>query len=533
MINEFLTKVWSLHSNTQPTYYCISTKIPNGPFKDYFFQNIDEAVGFAERMNGSRNVYFAPNAFSIKRRKKENVIPSRVLYADLEERSPEKLFLRPNIAWASSTNRYSCIWIMEKPLKVQELEELNQRITYRCNADKGGWDSVQVLRLPGTKNLKYSHKPTAKTLWIEDTKYNREDFNVKIKPETLRLLNQKEVNGHDRSVVLFKLECELCEQGLSRNEIFDLIRNSAWNKFKGRRNEEQWLNTELDKVFTKTGIRIVDNKPLICLDDVVEETVQWLWRPYFPKGKLVLIEGDPGEGKSWFTLAIVSAVSNGKPILGNPIEEGTCLIFNAEDGLGDTIKPRLRKLGANFKNIYAPERLLSFDVDEDYDYIIDKVKIYSPSVIIIDPLVAYMGGRIDLHKANQTRVIMTRLKELAEFKKTTIVCIRHLTKSSREKIIYRGQGSIDLTAAVRSQLMIGPSPHDKNYKIMCQIKMSIEKEGPPIKYHLNRNGGFEWVGPVDFNPEEWMKEKKPFKVNIVEGETPKITLRDSRKNLPN
>lgn len=522
MSEQFLTSIW----RHQPKgYYCISTKPQDGRFTDHFFRSVRGATLFIRKVKDTCNVYFAPNVFSKARRRKEYVLPSRLLYADLEEVDPAKVFLRPHLAWKSSTHRYAAIWVLKDPVGVGQFEELNRNLTYRCLADKGGWDAVQVLRMPGTRNFKYKDKPLSRMLWTEKGEYSPDDFSVKIKNETLRLLNTQDVSKYDRSVVLYKLECDLMEQGVIREEIFRMIKSSAWNKFKGRRNEDSQLNAELDKVFAKTTYKVIKYPPLLCYADIKEEEITWLWRPYLPEGKLVIVEGDQEEGKSWFTLAIIAAITTGRRILDSDPVTGKCLILNAEDGPGDTIKPRLRMLGAEMSNILTPADLLNFDDEDDIEALHYYINEHKPKFIVIDPLVSYMGGRIDLHKANQTRIILSRLKIAAEICKTTIVCIRHLTKSAREKVIYRGVGSVDIAAAARSQLMIGPSPVDNDHKIVCQLKMSVDKKrGRAVRYFLDRqNGGFEWVGYTDFSPEQWSQEKKGsgFSLNLVDKTEPK------------
>lgn len=532
MINDFLAHAWSHYKAINNKFYCISTKTIQGKFRDNFFTNIEEASSFVETVKNKCNVYFCPNVFSQKQRRKSYVLPSKTLYADLDKVNPKECLPRPSIAWQSSPNRYAAIWFLSNELAVPDFEELNRKLAYRIGADKSGWDSVQVLRMPGTQNFKYPSRPVAKVLYIGSQCYSPRDLGPTIKEETLRLLDQKSHGNQDRSAMLYRLECELREQGLSKEEIFKLVKPTVWNKFKGRRGEDTQLRTEIDKVFNGTTVKVHEYGDLICFADIQEKEITWLWKPYFPQGKLVVVEGDPGEGKSWLSLALVAAVSRGNKILDCQMPVGNCLILNAEDDAEDTIKPRLRVLGADFNKIFMPPGLLSFEELDDLEYMKSKFEQYKPVLAVIDPLVAYMGHKIDMFKANQTRYIMARLKVLADICRTTIVCVRHLTKSSREKSIYRGQGSIDITGAARSQLMIGPSPTDEHSKIVCQLKLSAgARKGKPIKYYLGADGSFEWIGYVDFQSEDWFKEKK---VKLVDKAKPSVVLENGKiKQLPN
>jgi len=183
---------------------------------------------------------------------------------------------------------------------------------------------------------------------------------------------------------------------------------------------------------------------LVCIAEVEPETVSWLWFPYIPKGKLTLLEGDPGVGKSWVSLAIATAVSLGK---------------------GLTILESL----------------------------IQQVK---PALVIIDPLVAYLGAGVDIHRANETRAVMAKLADIAERYTVAILTVRHLTKGGTLKPIYRGLGSIDLAAACRSVLMAGCDPDNPQKRGLVQIKSNLAPMGKAIGYEL-RDAGFYWTGESD------------------------------------
>jgi 5S rRNA maturation endonuclease (ribonuclease M5) len=235
---------------------------------------------------------------------------------------------------------------------------------------------------------------------------------------------------------------------------------------------------------------------LVCIAEVEAETVSWLWLPYIPKGKLTLLEGDPGIGKSWVSLAIATAVSIGRGLPGTEaIESASVVLASAEDGLGDTIRPRLDAMGANVSRIHAIKGALDFGngglaILEGY---IEQVR---PSLVIIDPLVAYIGAGVDIHRANETRAVMARLADMAEKHGCAILAIRHLTKGSMSKAIYRGLGSIDFAAACRSVLMAGCDPDNEQKRGIVQIKSNLAPKGQAIGFEL-RDGGFYWTGESD------------------------------------
>lgn len=470
------------------------------------------------------DLYFCPHAFTKAERKKSFAVPTKYLWSDLDNANPKNVKPKPNIAWESSPNRYACLWVLDHTPSLDETEELNKKLAYANGADHGGWDITQVLRIPGTRNHKYTDAPRGKLLWddlppyheiapIEGytggvdeifKKYNVSPFLIK------KIYSEAQVGK--RSEVLFKLENALLEIGMSKEEVFEVIKDSPWNKFSNRPKQlirEIERNSErvkiLDKVKSSEPLpsTITNSKnyiTLVPLEDVEAEQVEWLWYPYIPRGKLTIIEGDPGLGKSWLTMALASHIARGKKLPENdiPTPKGPVIILSAEDGLADTIKPRLVTLGSDCKNIYAiPEALT---LNEAGVLALEKAaNQIKPELIIIDPLVAYFGSKIDMHKANETRSIMKLISALAEEIHTAIVCVRHLAKGQRDKAIYRGIGSIDITAAARSCLAIGRNPEDPNNgRVICHIKSNLAPMGRPIAYELSPGAEepFKFIGPI-------------------------------------
>ena len=230
-----------------------------------------------------------------------------------------------------------------------------------------------------------------------------------------------------------------------------------------------------------------------CLADVKPEKVDFLWHPYIPKGKLTLIEGDPGVGKSWLTCAIAAATAAGTGPAGwNINEPSNVLMLSVEDGLADTIRPRFDTMQADVKRIFAIEGALVFN-DLGFFFLEEKIVEYGPALVVIDPLVAYIGAGVDLHKANETRAVMAKLALIAEKYHCAIIAVRHLTKGGKDKPIYRGIGSIDFTAACRSVLLVGNDPDDIHRRAMVHIKHNLTEPGGAVGYEIN-DGSFLWTG---------------------------------------
>lgn len=534
MNHKFILNVWRLQSPKKGVYFCLATlNQSNKKWADHFFKwpvSKEELEEFIEKYPVSKyNHYFCPTPFINPKRKKSYVIGSRLLWADLDHVNPRSCEFKPQIAWKSSDERYACLWILDDFYPTDMIEQRNKAMSYSIGADRGGWDLTQVLRVPGTLNHKYEPSQRVKTLWFKkDKEHKLEDlpehiyenldpretlkqYKGKIKPSTLRLLTSKRATEGKRSEVIWKINNELAEQGINAHVRFSLLKGSVWNKFAGRNDEDVQLMREIEKVESANVLTLdeeEEEKPkVVRLSNVEAEEVDWLWYPYLPLGKVSLLEGDPGLGKSWFTMALASYISQGKKLPGNKERiKGKVLLMSAEDGLGDTIRPRLDILEGDVKSIYAYATPVFLDEDgfAEVEEEIEKIK---PLLVIIDPIVAYMGAKVDLFRANETREIMSGLSQIAEKYKCTIIAVRHLTKGGKDKSIYRGVGSIDITAAARSALMVGPHPEEANHRCICHIKSNLAPKGPTIEYSLDahRRNPFRFEGFNDLSVEEVMR----------------------------
>lgn len=230
------------------------------------------------------------------------------------------------------------------------------------------------------------------------------------------------------------------------------------------------------------------------LGEVAPESVEFLWKPYLPVGKLTLLEGDPGQGKSFLAAALAANGSLGRGLPGaEPFEPWASLILTAEDGLADTLRPRLDRLGADVDRIFGFEDLLDLGSPEGLATVERAIATHRPRLVIIDPVVAYVGARTDLHRANQVRAVLGPLARLAAKTRTSIVAVRHLNKSQGVQSLYRGQGSIDFTAAARSVLLVGTDPDEPEQRVVIHLKSNLARTGRSLAYTI-RDGVFAWSG---------------------------------------
>ena len=242
--------------------------------------------------------------------------------------------------------------------------------------------------------------------------------------------------------------------------------------------------------------------PMLRMADVELTSVDWLWFPYIPFGKLTIIQGNPGEGKTYFAMRLAAACTNRKPLPGMETLEPFNIIYQtAEDGLGDTVKPRLIEAAADLDRVLVideAKRELTLS-----DERIEKAIIQNGArLIILDPIQAYMGDKADMNKANEVRPIFRRLAEVAERTGCAVILIGHLNKAAGGQSAYRGLGSIDFRAAARSVLLIGRVKREPNVRVIIHDKSSLAPEGKPVAFCLDPETGFEWIGEYDITADE-------------------------------
>ena len=241
---------------------------------------------------------------------------------------------------------------------------------------------------------------------------------------------------------------------------------------------------------------------LIRMSDIQPEEVQWLWYPYIPLGKLTVIQGDPGEGKTTFVLAMIAALTKGEALPERePLDPVNILYQTAEDGLADTIRPRLDALGADCSRVLVideSKRELSLS-DERIRQAMEET---GAKLLVLDPLQAYLGAEVDMHRANEVRPILKRLGSVAEQMGCAVVLIRHLNKMQGQKSGHRGMGSVDFQAAARSVLLVGRAKEDPQLRIVVPDKSSLAPEGESIAFALDPEQGFQWKGYCAYNAEE-------------------------------
>lgn len=264
---------------------------------------------------------------------------------------------------------------------------------------------------------------------------------------------------------------------------------------------------------------------LINMESVKVEQIEWLLYPFIPFGKVTIIQGDPGEGKTTMVLQIIAKLTRGEPILlnkksqkeaqqdseenlkqevlsqDNPIQPVNVIYQTAEDGLGDTIKPRLLAAGADCSRVLViddrEQPLTMLDVRLEEAIMQTKARM-----VVLDPIQGFLGTDVDMHRANEIRPLMKRVAVLAEKYHCAIILIGHMNKNSNGKSSYRGLGSIDFQAAARSVLIVGRMKDEPETRVMCHVKSSLAPEGKSVAFRLDKETGFQWIGEYDISADD-------------------------------
>ena len=255
------------------------------------------------------------------------------------------------------------------------------------------------------------------------------------------------------------------------------------------------------------------NLKLINMEQVEVEKIDWLLYPFIPFGKVTIVQGDPGEGKTTMVLQIIAKLTKGEAVLPSgsdesALEEKTMVLEpvnviyqTAEDGLGDTIKPRLLSAGADCSRVMViddnDQALTMMDARLEEAIIQTKARL-----VVLDPIQGFLGADVDMHRANEIRPLMKRVAVLAEKYHCAIILIGHMNKNSNGKSSYRGLGSIDFQAAARSVLIVGRIKDEPEIRVVCHVKSSLAPEGKSIAFRLDKDTGFEWIGEYDISADD-------------------------------
>jgi len=251
----------------------------------------------------------------------------------------------------------------------------------------------------------------------------------------------------------------------------------------------------------------------VCLADIDPQPIRWLWRGWIPAGKITILDGDPGLGKSLLALDLAARVSTGRPMpnSASSLPASGVVLLSAEDDPADTIRPRLDAVGGD------PSRVVMLNtvrvrtgegrtVDRmptlaDVAELRAAVKRTDARLLIIDPLMAYLGGA-DSHVDSEIRSRFAPLAELAAATHVAVLVIRHLNKKGGVgNPIYRGGGSIGIIAAARAGMLVAPDPDDTGRRVLAATKSNLAPLPPALAYRIEAVDDvptISWLGRTDY-----------------------------------
>ncbi|MEU5215965.1 AAA family ATPase [Streptomyces sp. NPDC020807] len=281
---------------------------------------------------------------------------------------------------------------------------------------------------------------------------------------------------------------------------------------------------QADRIVRSLPVQAVPDRPaasarVVRMSTVRRKPIAWLWNRYVPAGKLTIFEGDPGDGKSTMVCDLAARLTRGRPMPdGSPAQPGLVLLLTAEDGVEDTIAPRLQAAGADMAGVmvmtevcepdeYGNVHARPVELPADLPHVARIIREESVRMVVVDPLMAFLAG-VDSHNDQSVRRALHPIAKLAETTGAAFVVIRHLNKSAGGKAMCRGGGSIGIIGAARAGYLIAPDPDDAGgpRRLMASVKVNVAVKPPTMVYRLVEATEFgcariEWDGTSDYRAE--------------------------------
>jgi len=509
------------------------------------------------------DLYWCPCVFKEPRRIKQNIYKMNILYADLDEVIPDKLAIKPSVAWESSPNRYAAIWFLDKNLPAQEAERLNKNLTYAIGADKGGWDLTQVLRVPGLRNYKYEGAPKGKLLWfnskpipsskfielpdagIEDlVELSPEEilesdikllpelirpYIAKLNPKILELLfaSESDVLVEDRSARLWELEHKLIENGVPKEDVIKIVASSNWNKYKGRKDETRRIVSEVEKISQENIPSLFMKKIWTPYEDLMSQKLDnpgWMIEGIWQRTSHGMIAGEPKTYKSIIATDMAVSVASGQPFMGKfAVHHQGPVLMIQEENAPWLVQDRVGKI-VNHRGLLAgevkdkpltvkfPEMLpiyflnnMGFDLTkpEDREFIELAAKEKSPVLIIFDSLYLMLGGK-DENSAKDLREVLEWFIRLRYAFHTSVIVLHHWNKGGKsERGGQRMLGSVTFHAWVESALYTSVLK-EENHEIVLdrEFRSFVKPSKIDIRFDMADPGELHYVPHISDHKDE-------------------------------
>ena len=263
----------------------------------------------------------------------------------------------------------------------------------------------------------------------------------------------------------------------------------------------------------------------VCVADVERERIRWLWPGRMALGKITILDGDPGLGKSTVYLDLAARLSSGRALAGCEAEPtdsapASVVIVTCEDSIGDTIRPRLEEAGADLRRCTVVQKVPHWNAErEAFEDVVpalpdhlgeieEAVRRTEARLLVIDPLFAHLSSEYNSYRDQDVRRALAPLEMLAERMDVAVLIVRHLNKMSGGSALYRGGGSIGIIGAARLALLLGRNPDDENGLVLAPTKSNIGKWAESLSLRIVSSsrapevGVIEWDGPCSYRADD-------------------------------
>ncbi len=317
------------------------------------------------------------------------------------------------------------------------------------------------------------------------------------------------LTGKDRERELHSAIVEWGLRGMSKSQSKRMA-----ELFDQTTNEPLLTEDEFSNAFKQAWaeVRQIDREEYFKdLADYETLPVEYLIEPLMPIGCTSLIDGNPGMGKSFLSLALTAAVTKTGLFYETPVaRKGRVLLLNDEDDPSRVLRPRLEAAGANIDKIRVIESAFNLD-NEGVEILRKEIRTYDPTLVIIDPLTNFMGPGVDMYRPNEANAFMRPLHRLAKEFDIGVLIARHLRKQTSDNAMHMGQGSMAFGGAVRSGMIVTPHPTQPQWRVLSHYKSSYAREAVSQAFEIcapTKGGAARvvWRGPVDMSANELVSQ---------------------------
>lgn len=461
---DFLMNVWKQQCS-EGDYVCLSEKSSSG-WKDKaikFDGDLQSNLqSWFESQNDGTDLYFCPLAFSGSKRKKELAKPSVFAWADIDEADPH--LVEPTILWQSSPGRHQGLWKLPRRVSANEAAAKSKDLAYYAGFDRGGWDVTQVLRIPGSRNHKYPTAPQVKLIHDDGPLLKSVPKRVidkwrKTIPRKLLSLIEGPATMGKRSDTLWFLEHELCDLGIPLPDVIEILRESDWNKYRGREDENERFAAEIEKIAgdreekqVKTRVESVILRVDSYMDLMTSQDAEpgWMVENWWLRNSHGIVAGEPKSFKSTLVMDMLFSVATGAPFFGSEVKFGGPVLIIQNENADWILKDRLAKIshskgmgnsirrGRNGKLSIewardAPIHFInqqSFTLDDAgmLDALEDLIRQLRPAAINLDPLYLMFGG--DVNSAKDLNPVLTWCLRIKQEYGCSVILVHHYNKGS-------------------------------------------------------------------------------------------------------